>query len=430
MSMSNRDRVENRNSVSGGAERPRSFKRGGLVVLVLVGALAVMVGLRIKAATGNARAVAQKRDEAARTAARVAIEPRRVMVVRGQPATVRPEIRLEGTLTPMREADLGFKVGGRIGAIKVKVGDRVRAGAVLATLDAHEVTAQLRAAEAQVAAAEAQAALAADAAQRTAVVVSSGAQPEAAGVQARQQKALADAQRQAAEAQLALARTAVANHTLTAPFAGTVSRVPPGPGAVVGPGLPQFHLADYATLKLVGTVAAEDARLVKVGAAVKVAEDARAGGGRKHEAQGKVVAVVAALDAATRRVPVEAEIANDREQPLLAGTLVRSTIAGANDVTVLRLPSGVLRPGTEDEVVVVKDGVLDVRRVAAGFDAGGGLEVRRGLDAADEVVARPWAEAKRGEKVTVSAAAGEASAKATAARPQTQTQPTRLGAQP
>src|SRR5205085_2916125 len=107
-------------------------------------------------------------------AAQVAVEssrPPAVDVVRGTPARWLPRLPLEGSLSPLREADLGFKVPGKLAAIKVQVGQRVRAGQLLATLDEAEAAVQLRAAQAQLAAAEAQAALAADAARRTETVV-------------------------------------------------------------------------------------------------------------------------------------------------------------------------------------------------------------------------------------------------------------------
>ena len=47
------------------------------------------------------------------------------------------------------EADLGFQVGGRIAEVRVREGDRVEAGALLARLDDAELVARLAAAEAQ-----------------------------------------------------------------------------------------------------------------------------------------------------------------------------------------------------------------------------------------------------------------------------------------
>jgi multidrug efflux pump subunit AcrA (membrane-fusion protein) len=188
-----------------------------------------------------------------------------------------------------------------------------------------------------------------------------------------------------------------------APFPGTIARGLSGAGGIVAPGMPgapQFHLSDLSTLKLVGTIGESDAALVKVGADVELPRDgARA-------IRGKVVAVVAALDPATKRVPVEAVINNDRDEPLFAGALCRASIKGARPVEVLVLPHEALRPGSQDEVMVVKGDRLAARRIDFVIGRDGSLLVRRGLDAADDVVAAPWAEAKEGDRITLAEGEG------------------------
>jgi RND family efflux transporter MFP subunit len=404
MKPSAREAASSVRSSSQNAEPPDApvKARGGWIVLLLGLGLAAWIGVRVKDALGSRQAVAQEHAATAKAAAENAGKPPVVKVVRGTKATWEVRVPFEGSLTPAQEADVGFKSAGRIASVRVKVGDRVRAGAVLATLDSREAEAQLAAAEAQVQAAEAQLALAQDAERRTAAIVSSGAQAEATGVEARQRRALTEAQLAAARAQLALARANLANQSLAAPFAGTITRSLTGAGGIVAPGMPgapQFHLVDLSTLKLVGTVNEQDAALVKTGAAVELA---RADG---RVVRGKVAAVVAALDPSTKRVPVEAVLENDREQPLLAGALTRATIKGARPIDVLSLPHQALRPGSQDEVMVVKGDRLVARRIEFVTARDGSLLVRAGLAESDAVVATPWAEAKDGDRVAVAAGA-------------------------
>ena len=381
----------------GSAERPRGH-RGGWVILILGIALAAWIGVRVKSALGVREAVAREHAAVARAATDNAAKLPTVTIVHGAKGTWQPQIPFEGSLTPAREADIGFKTAGRIASIRANVGDRVSAGAVLATLDSREAEAQVASATAQTQAAEAQLALAEDAERRTTAIVSSGAQAEAVGVEARQRRALAEAQLNGARAQLALARAVLGNHTLTAPFAGTIARGLRGAGGIVAPGMPgapQFHLADLSTLRLVGSVGEQDAALARVGAEVEIA---RTGG---RIVRGKVVAVVASLDPATKRVPVEAVISNDRDEPLFAGALCRASIRGARPIEVMVLPREALRPGSQDEVMVVKGDRLTARRLDFVSDRSGALLVRHGLAATDDVVAAPWAEAKEGDRVEV-----------------------------
>ncbi len=380
-------------AVTTGSAAQAGFRHGKLVIGLLSAALLGWIGLRVSEAVEEKAEVAVARDAVAARAKQMATEPRRVAVVQGVAEKALPTVVFEGTLQAVEQADLGFKVSGRLARLEVAVGDRIKRGAVLARLDAGEAAAQVKSAEAALRAAEAQLFLATDSETRTQRVVREGVQPESFGVQATQQRSLAEAQRDGAVAQLALARQHLANHTITAPFEGTVTRAPEGTGAVVSPGVPLFHVADLSRLKLVGSVSSGDADLVRVGGEVEILSGGRAA------AQGKVTAVVAALDESTKRVPVQAVIDNSDGSGLIAGTLVRARVVGTEPVPVVRLPHTVVKPGTQDEVFVVEDGKLIGRRIALEIADDGALLVRRGVKEDEAVLAEPWPEAKTGEAV-------------------------------
>lgn len=378
-------------------EKVKAPLAGVITGLVLLGGLVAWTGTRIATATKAQANVAEKRAVDAERTAALAKQPERVTVVSGQAATWLPTVELDGTLEAEQSAAVGFKVAGKIGSLKVKVGDQVKAGALLATLDANEAGAQAAASAAQVRAAEAQLALAQDNEHRTQAMVQSGSFAEASGVQSAQQRALATAQLDAAKAQASLAKVSLGNHTLVAPFAGTVTKVPDGIGAVVGPGAPLFEIVNTKQLKLSTTVSEHDANLLLVGAPVTL--DLETG-----KATGRITAVLGTVDPQSRRVPVEAAFANPGF--LRSGAFVQARVDAKNEISVLRLPHEVLRPGSQDEVMVVLDGGrLDARRVVLAVDKDGTLLVRRGLTAADKVVAKPKPEAKAGDLVTVDAAA-------------------------
>lgn len=377
-------------------ERVKAPLVGIVAGLLMVGGLAAWTSTRIATASKAQAAVAERRVAEAERNAALAKQPEKVSVVTGVAAKWLPRVDLDGTLAAEQSASLGFKVGGRIGALRVKVGDQVKAGALLATLDSTEAGAQAAAASAQVRAAEAQLALAQDSERRTQAMVQSGSFAEASGVQSTQQRALALAQLDAAKAQASLSRVSLGNHTLTAPFSGTVTRVPDGIGEVVGPGAPLFEIVNTKVLKLATTVSEHDANLLVPGAAVELALE-------NGKATGRVSAVLGTIDQKTRRVPVEASF--DNPGFLRAGAYVRAHVNAKNEIDVLKLPHEVLRPGSQDEVLVVLDGGrLDVRRVVFSIDKDGTLLVRRGLTASDRLVAKPKPEAKSGDVVTVEAA--------------------------
>jgi len=381
---------------SGSAEQPERVKAplvGIIAGLAMVGGLVAWTGSRVATASKAQAALAEKRAAEAERTIAAAKQPERVSVVQGTSDKWVPAVTLDGTLAAEQSASLGFKVGGKIGSLKVKVGDQVRAGALLATLDSTEASAQAAASAAQVRAAEAQLALAQDSERRTQAMVQSGSFAEASGVQSTQQRALALAQLDAAKAQASLARVSLGNHTLVAPFSGTITKVPDGIGEVVGPGAPLFEVVNTKVLKLSTTVSESDANLLVLGAPVQL--DLETG-----KVTGRISAVLGTVDQHTRRVPVEASF--DNPGFLRAGSFVQARVAAKNEIDVVRLPHDVLRPGSQDEVVVVLDGGrLDVRHVVLSVDKDGSLLVRRGVSVTDKLVSKPKPEAKAGDVVTV-----------------------------
>jgi len=374
--------------------RPRAPITGIVAGVALAAGLGLWTFQRIGEAKTTQSAVEARRSADSERAAAIARAPQQVAVVRGKAEHWQARVDLDGTLEAAHRAELGFKVSGRLERIHVEVGDRVRAGATLAQLDAVEAAAQVGAIEAQVRAAEASVALAKDAERRTLPLVQNGSVNEASGVQASSQRELAVAQLDAVRAQLALARAGVQNQALNAPFSGTITRAPNGVGAVVSPGQTLFELVDTQALKLSTTVNEEDADLLAVGAPLEVAT----GSGN---VTGRISAILGTLDARTRRVPVVADFDNARGS-LRAGAFVRGWVSAQREIPVLRVPHTVLRPGSQDEVFVVNaTSRLESRRIAYSIAPDGTLLVRRGIGAEDQLVLAPIAESKTGDEVRI-----------------------------
>lgn len=367
-----------------------------LVVAVVLVGLAVPVGLKIKAATAKQKALEDDRTKTAQEAAAKSAGPIEVKVTHPEPATWTPSVPLDGTLQPIQEAQLAFKATGPLAQLKVKVGDFVKKGQLLAALDATEAYAQSKAAAAQIKAAQAQLALAKDNAERTAAMVKGGSAPAVQETQAQGQLDLVTAQLDGAQAQLALAGANIKNHTLNAPFAGYVTMAPNALGGLVAAGVPVFQLKDVSRLRLVGTVSELDASLVKIGAVVTIKIDTS---GKTVTA--KITSVLPTVDPGTRRVPVEAELENDEKEPIIAGTFVRAQVAGGEPMAVVKLPGTALRPGSQDEVLVVQGKKLHAAKVTFTRANDGSMLVRSGLSAKDTVLASPSPEAKEGDTVAV-----------------------------
>jgi RND family efflux transporter MFP subunit len=382
------------------AKNPKDRVKAPLVGILagvgLVAGLGAWTAQRVTAANAAQAEVAERRAEDTKRAAEVAKAPSIVEATTGTAAKWLARAELTGTLEASESARLAFRVPGKIRTINGKVGDVIRAGHVLATLDSRETKAQLAVNDAQIRASEAQLALASDAERRTATLVQSGSVAEAAGVQTEKQRALAAAQLEAAKAQDTLIRVNLSNQTLIAPFPGTLTQAPKGIGAVVNPGEALFELMNTDTLTLSSTISETDANVVAPGAVVTV--DTPHG-----KAEGTVRAVLGTLDAQTRRVPVQVEFKNSGQ--LRAGAFVRAWVSSQQEVPVVRLPHTVLRPGSQDEILVVgNNGVLELRTIVFVADSDGSLLVRSGVTEAEQVVLAPNPEAKTGDRVQVKTA--------------------------
>ncbi len=156
-----------------------------------------------------------------------------------------------GVVRARREADIGFRTGGRITERLVDTGAFVVAGQPLARLDDNDLGLALRAAEANLAAAEAQSRQAAADAARSRSLRAAGHVSVAYDDQRVAAARTAAQQVAAAAANLDLARRRLDYALLRAPAAGVVTAVLAEAGQVVPEGQPVLRLASPEERELV-----------------------------------------------------------------------------------------------------------------------------------------------------------------------------------
>ncbi|GAB4206576.1 MAG: hypothetical protein OHK0013_23390 [Sandaracinaceae bacterium] len=355
-------------------EPPTFAKRLALLVsvLALVG-LGAGVAIRVQQATAEQARLAAERDAAAAAAGQAP----EVDVVRPTAAQRTPIVVLTGALEPAQSADIGFEVPGRIARVEVSLGQTVRAGDVLATLDRASIGAQASASQAAIGVAQANVVMLTERVELLRTLVQSGAAPERDLTAATQQLAIAQAQVRQAEAGSRAISTSVADHTLRAPFDGVVTRVPNGVGQVVAPGVPVFRVEDLSVLELRTTVSQAELEVLRQGMTATLE-----GSG----ATGTLTSIVRSLDAQSRRAPAEVTIPNP-DGRLVAHALVRARVAVGASLPALRIPATARRA---DGTVLVVDaaGLVTSRQVEAEADLDGSWLVGSGLTADDLVVAR------------------------------------------
>jgi membrane fusion protein, heavy metal efflux system len=174
--------------------------------------------------------------------------------------------------------------------------------------------------------------------------------------------------------------------TLTAPIAGVVVDRQVGPGQYLqAGGNPVFTIADPGTVWLLANVRESDAGLVQLGQAVEV----RVLAYPQRVFKAQITYVAAVLDSSTHRLPVRAVIDN-RDGALKPEMFASFRILTSAASEAPAIPqSAVIYEGDAAHVwVLTDDGLLIFRSIHAGRSSDGLVEVVDGLKLGEQVVTR------------------------------------------
>ena len=175
--------------------------------------------------------------------------------------------------------------------------------------------------------------------------------------------------------------------TLSAPIAGVVVDRQVGPGQYVqsGGATPQFTIADISSVWLLANVRETDAALVKLGQSVEVHVPAYP----ERVFKARLTYVSAVVDPVTHRLPVRAEIGN-RDGALKPEMFANFRILTSEASESPAVPqSAVVYEGAAAHVwVVAADGLLSLRNIRTGRSNDGLIEVLEGLKPGENVVTK------------------------------------------
>ena len=248
------------------------------------------------------------------------------------------------------ESRLGFRVGGKIIQRNVEVGQHVKAGTVLAQLDAQDYRLAAEAARAQVAAATTNRDLAAADFKRYQALRAqnfiSGAELE------RRETTLkaAQAQLDQALAQMASQGNQARYTTLVADVSGVVTAVEAEVGQVVAAGTPVVRIAADGARDVVFAVPEDKVMAVRAGTNVIVHPWAG-----NATLQGRIREVAASADPVTRTYPVKVSLDAATQPPLGATMTVVPQALSHAGATVIKIPTSAVRQDGQGAAVWVLD---------------------------------------------------------------------------
>ncbi len=344
--------------------------------------------------------------------------PPTIEVVRVVEQPVNVTLSMPGQLDPYQTVAIYSKVTGFVKAIQVDRGSRVRAGALIAELEAPELVAQRSEAQSKLQGAEAQLAVARSKADADASTYDKlRAASATPGVVAGNDLVLAQKSVEADQSQIAAAQQNIEGARqglqsitemegylrVTAPFDGVITERNVHTGALIGPGsgqaaaMPMVRLIQNDRLRLVVPVPEAYIANVTTGTVMSFTVPA-------YPAQtfsGTVARIAHAVDVKTRTMAVELEVSNT-DGRLASGTFCQVRWPVHRPGPSLMVPTGSVTSTTDRTFVIrIRDGTTEWIDVRTGLASGPLTEVFGDLRPGDEIAARGTDEIRAGTTVRV-----------------------------
>ncbi len=318
-----------------------------------------------------------------------------VSVTQAGLSTVPTTVSIIGTIAARYDMPIGVEGdAGRVAAIYVEAGDRVKRGQVLARLNVSVLQPQVANLEAALEQARAEAELA-DAEYKRAQAVGAAGALSAEETQRRRSTGVTAAARvKVAAAQLAEAQARLARAEVRAPSDGVIltRNVEVGQTATPG-GEALFRLSEGGEIELRGQVAEQDLPLLKVGQVVNVRLT-----GTSQVYQGHVRLLPAVIDPQTRLGMARVSLTPDPN--LRPGAFARAEVTVSNAERAVLPQTAVLNDEKGSYVLIVNDkNKVERRAVRVSGIVKNGVTIAEGIDGKEQVVATAGAFLQEGELV-------------------------------
>ncbi len=349
------------------------------------------------------------------------VEVTQIVVV--SPAQAQAKVTSTGYVVPQRVSKVGAKSPGRIRAMHVKEGDRVKEGQLLAELEGADLRAQLAAAKAKVLTAKAQVQTAkadlADAQQkakreRKLATTGVGRIADAEDLEFRvttvqKQVGAAEAAVKAAFADVETIEAQIGYLEIVAPMAGTVVSKPAQVGELAGiQASSVVELADFDSLMVETDVPEGRLHLIELEGPAEIVLDAFP----QERFRGRVKGVTPKVNRSKATVTVKVAFEGPAERVLPEMAARVSFLGEELDADAMKEPPRIIVPAAAiaerdgaQIVFVIEDDTLRAAPVSLGEAFGSGFELLDGPPAGANVVREPASSLEDGQKIKQKGAA-------------------------
>lgn len=312
-----------------------------------------------------------------------------------RPYAVAPLLTAGGYVISKHQLTIGAKIQGRIQALKVKEGDHVERGTLLATLDDSEQKAQHDLAKASL--------------EQAVRDFERGRQLLAEKIISQAEYDKLEADRNVKKAQLDLAQAQWDNTQIVSPIVGIVAEKIAEVGEVTSPvteiqassktGI--FKLYDPSHLQVEMDISEADIGKVKIGQAAVVSVDAARG--KPYRAEVEEIMPIANRQKATVKVKVRLESPDEMIKPEMSAKVnfvSKETKIETQTETKILLPAASLYSENGKNWVFIVDGNKARRRIVeSGETFGNSIEIKAGLREGDRVIVGSDREVRDGARI-------------------------------
>jgi membrane fusion protein, multidrug efflux system len=308
-------------------------------------------------------------------------------------------LRVSGELQPVNRVVMRAKTGGKILNFAVREGERVRSGDVILRFETDDLQSTLLQRESDRDAAEAELVLATQALSRFKQLDAKNVTSKEQLEKAKRDAAANASKVQSLSAQVDIARVALRDAEVTAPFDGVVASRAVEADSYVSADAELLTIVNTSILEAKVLVSTRDISRVAAGQSTELAIDGRDG----EAIRGEVARINPVADSGTRFVPVYLRLAND-DGRLWGGMFATGSIRVREKADALVLPAISLRKDeTGDYVLKLHNGHLRRQSVTVGqaWNGGSMIEIADGLKDGDTIVTAPLSELRPDIAVTL-----------------------------
>jgi membrane fusion protein (multidrug efflux system) len=327
-----------------------------------------------------------------------------VMVETSQLRDVEDRIRATGQLTAKAKATIAAQVKGQVTEIQVSEGEAVEAGAVLLVIDPERRQLEVANAQAKLAESQAELAVAKRNYDRTRRLSKDNVASEARLDEDRTRESLARSVAAGAEARLGLARRALEDSTVRAPFSGLIARRHVSVGEYLSIGSALFDLVALDPIEVEFTLAEIDSSKVELGHPVEISIAPY-----PDETFVATVSMISpTIDPRTRTLRVKAELPNP-DGRIRPGLFAHTDLGVSERNDVIVVPNDAVVQRADGAVIFRLDdsGRAERLLVETGVQLEGWVEISSGLSPGDVVVVRGQSRIDDGVAVSVRLANGQ-----------------------